>query len=114
MSSSPAPSHNTNSSLLVVMKLIKLIEAARYATFFVEFQSFLNLSYLFNKVPILPVYEFRLKYVKKLHNLGNLGTPVLVHLGPVPVRVAFCWPVPVQVGLWWAVPVQPCTCTVTP
>ena len=58
---------------------------------------------------------------QKLHILGILGTPVPVHLGPVPVQVAFCWPVPVQVGpvpvqvsLWWAVLVQPCTCTGTP
>ena len=58
---------------------------------------------------------------QKLHILGILGTPVPVHLGPVPVQDAFCWlvpvqvgPVPVQVGLWWAVPVQPCTCTDTP
>ena len=51
---------------------------------------------------------------QKLHNLGILGTPVPVHLGPVTVQVAFCWPVPVQVSLWWAVPVHPCTCTGTP
>ena len=49
---------------------------------------------------------------QKLHILGILGTHVPVHLGPVPVQVAFCWlvpiqvgPVPVQVGLWWAVPI---------
>ena len=66
------------------------------------------------------MYEFRLKYVK-YNILGILGTPVPIHLGLVPVQVAFCWPVPVQVGrvpvqvgLWWAVPVQPCTCTGTP
>ena len=63
---------------------------------------------------------------QKLHNLVILGSPVQVHLGPVPVQVAFCWPVPVQVrpvsvqpvpvqvGLWWGVPVHPCTCTGTP
>ena len=66
------------------------------------------------------VCEFKLN-TQKLHNLGILGTPVPVHLGPVPVQVAFCWPVPVQVGpvpvhvgLWWTVPVQPYTCTGTP
>ena len=58
---------------------------------------------------------------QKLHILGILGTPVPLHLGPIPVQVAFCshvpiqvGPVPVQVGLWWAVPVQPCTYTGTP
>ena len=73
------------------------------------------------------VCEFKLNYTK-IHNLGIFGTPVPVHLRPVPVQVAFCWPVPVQVGpvpvqvgpvpvqvgLWWVVSVQPCTCTGTP
>ena len=69
--------------------------------------------------------------IQKHNILGILGTSVPVHLGPVPVQVAFCWPVPVQVGpvpvqvglwwpipvqvgLWWPIPVQPCTCTGTP
>ena len=59
--------------------------------------------------------------IQKLHDLGILGTPIPVHLGPISVQVALCWPVPVQVrsvpvqvGLWWAVPVQPGTCTGTP
>ena len=59
--------------------------------------------------------------IQKYNILGIVGTPILVHLEPVLVQVAFCWPVPVQVGpvpvqvgLWWAVPVQPCTCTGTP
>ena len=52
--------------------------------------------------------------LRKYNIMGILGTPVSVHLGPVPIQVAFCWPVSVQVGLWWAVPVQPCTCTGTP
>ena len=46
--------------------------------------------------------------IQKLHILGILGTPVPVHLGPIPVQVAFCrgvpaqvGPVPVQVGFWW-------------
>ena len=57
---------------------------------------------------------------QKLHNLVILGSHVPVHLGPVPVHVAFCWhvpvhvrPVPVHVGLWWGVLVHPCTCTGT-
>ena len=73
--------------------------------------------------------------IQKHNILGILGTPVPIHLGPIPVQVALCWPVlvqvgpvpvqvgpipvqvgpvPVQVGLWWAVPVQPYTCTGTP
>ena len=52
--------------------------------------------------------------IQKYNILGILGTPIPVHLGPVPVQVTFCWPVPVQVGhvpvqvgLWWAVLVHP-------
>ena len=51
-------------------------EAARYATFFIEFQSSLNLSQSFIKVPILTVYEFGLKYAKlqKSRHFGHCGT----------------------------------------
>ena len=48
------------------------VEAARYATFLVEFQSYLNLSQSFNKVPMLTVYEFKLNYTKTQHS-GHFG-----------------------------------------
>ena len=74
---------------------LRFASAARYATFSSSSKSYLNLSQSFNKVLILTVYEFRLKYAK-YNILGILGTPVPVHLRPVTVQVVFCWPVPVQ------------------
>ena len=51
-------------------------EAVRYATFFIEFQSSLNLSYSFGKVPIQSVYDFKLNYAKlpKSRHFGSCGT----------------------------------------
>ena len=55
---------------------MNIAEAARYATFFIEFQPSLNLSKSFSKVPILSVYDFRLNYMKSQQSghFGSCGT----------------------------------------
>ena len=55
---------------------VRFSSTVRYATFFIEFQSYLKLSQSSSKVPMLTVYEFRLNYAKsqQSRHFGHCGT----------------------------------------